>query len=86
MQGLITILFKPRETLPTEISREAQLLGLTDTEFVKRLVVDGLERLDAGEPAEPGQTPEYAAFWYEMERSTQKSRARYFIASEKRCD
>jgi hypothetical protein len=44
------------KTLPTEISREAQLLGLTDAEFVKRLIMDGLERLDAGEPAEPGQT------------------------------
>lgn len=55
LQGLI-ILFEPRETLPTEIYREAQLLGLTDAEFVKRLIMVGLERLDAGEPAEPGQT------------------------------
>jgi hypothetical protein len=61
MQTSITILFEQRETLPTEISREAQLLGLTDAEFVKRLIMDGLERLDArggqpAEPAEPGQT------------------------------
>jgi hypothetical protein len=58
MQTSITILFEQRETLPTEISREAQLLGLTDAEFVKRLIVDGLERLDArgGQPAELGQT------------------------------
>jgi hypothetical protein len=58
LQGSITIFFERRETLPTEISREAQLLGLTDAEFVKRLIVDGLERLENrdGQPAEPGQT------------------------------
>ncbi|MFC4259624.1 hypothetical protein ACFOZ5_11340 [Marinobacter lacisalsi] len=54
----IEIKFDPRETLPAKLSRQAGLRGLTDAEFAKRLIADGLERLDTGnnQPAEPGET------------------------------
>ena len=54
----IEIKFDPRETLPAELSRQAGLRGLTDAEYAKRLIADGLERLDIGnnQPAELGET------------------------------
>jgi hypothetical protein len=60
MAKIIEIQFGARETLPMELSRQAHLRGLTDAEYAKRLIAEGLERLDVGNarPAEPGKTLE----------------------------
>ena len=60
MATTIEIKFDARETLPAMLTRQARLRGLTDAEYAKRLIVEGLERLeiDNGEPAEPGETLE----------------------------
>lgn len=58
MPVTIEIKFDMRETLPAQLSRQAQLRGLTDAEYSKRLILEGLDRLDTGNdrPAELGET------------------------------
>ncbi|MCK0165754.1 hypothetical protein [Marinobacter sp. S6332] len=59
METTIEITFGARETLPVMIRNQARLLGLTDAEFAKRLIVEGMERLVAdSEPSKPGKTLE----------------------------
>ncbi len=59
MKTTIEITFGARETLPVLLRNQARLLGLTDAEYAKRLIVEGMERLAAdSEPSEPGKTLE----------------------------
>ena len=59
MKTTIEIKFDARETLPVLLRDQARLLGLTDAEYAKRLIVEGMERLATNsEPSELGKTLE----------------------------
>jgi hypothetical protein len=60
MTTTIEITFGARETLPALLRNQARLRGLTDAEFAKRLIVEGVERLEADNepPSEPEKTIE----------------------------
>lgn len=58
MPTTVVVRFGARETLPAELSRQAGLRGLTDAQYAKRLILEGLEWLDSenDQSAELGET------------------------------